>query len=256
MTDSRTASAVSLAVAVAAAATLMIRQSAIGWIALFLLVVALAHRDKWLGLARLACQAIIVALAMLPWGLRNQMTVGSFAWLSANGGVTLYDAQGPQADGSSDQSFLAGMPELSALTEMEQDALLTRYALDTMKADKWRVAGLAWKKLVRTWNPAPNAEGHNAGITAWVSSIYTLVVVALALAAWVTVERRRDTPSGESAIAAVRFLLLPVLLFTLLHCLYIGSVRYRVPLMPMLAIAAGGAVRSDRPTAPVRSRHK
>ncbi|MCC6357304.1 MAG: glycosyltransferase family 39 protein [Phycisphaerales bacterium] len=245
----------SLLVGLAAAATLMIRQSAVGWIALFLLVIALAHRDKWLGLSRFVGQALIVALAMAPWGLRNMAVVGEFAWLSANGGVTLYDAQGPQADGSSDQSFLAAMPELHDLTEMEQDALLSRYALDAMKADKARVALLAWKKLARMWNPAPNAEGHNAGLTAWVSSIYTLVVVALALAGWASAERRRAARGGEPALAAVRFLLLPVLLFTLLHCLYIGSVRYRVPLMPMLAVAGAAVVTRASVTAPAHSRH-
>lgn len=236
----------SLVVGLSAAATMMTRQSSIGWIAIFLVVIALANRDKWLGFARLTGQAWIIALALLPWGLRNLLVVGDYAWLSANGGVTLYDAQGPQADGGSDQSFLAGMPELRDLSEIERDHLLARYALDCMKSDKWRVASLAWAKFTRTWNPAPNAEGHRGGYEAWASSIYTVVVLAGALIGWPLAERRRRQPGGEAALAAVRFLLLPVLLFTLLHCVFIGSVRYRVPLMPMLATAAG-ALLSRRP---------
>ena len=34
---------------------------------------------------------------------------------------------------------------------------------------------------------------------------------------------------------------LPVLYFTLVHCVFVGSLRYRVPLMPFVSIAAATA---------------
>src|SRR5206468_931542 len=43
---------------------------------------------------------------------------------------------------------------------------------------------------------------------------------------------------------AIAFLLAPVLYFTLVHMIFVGSVRYRVPVMPTLYIFAGAAVAS------------
>jgi hypothetical protein len=42
-------------------------------------------------------------------------------------------------------------------------------------------------------------------------------------------------------------LLLPVLTFTLVHSIYIGSVRYRIPLMPFLEVLAGAAIAGSAP---------
>ena len=120
----------------------------------------------WLGglsraaLLRLALAPVTLAAGLLPWGLRNQVLLGSPAWLSTNGGVTLYDALGPQADGSSNQDFLRALPGLAALGEVELDQRLRRLALESAGADLPRVVRLAGAKLARTWSPSPNVAQY------------------------------------------------------------------------------------------------
>lgn len=231
------------AVAVLGPATILTRPSAAAWVPLVWVVLWLTDRWRWRATAQTAVYAAVALLLMLPWGLRNRAVIGHFAWLSSNGGVTLYDAQGPQADGSSNQSFLQQMPELRRLGEMERDEVLRRRALEQMQEDPLRVVRLSFIKFARMWNPIPNVAEHRTVKTAAVSALYTIGLLALAAAGlwrgWANTDiawRRR--------VRLRRFQMLvwlPVLYFTLLHCVYIGSVRYRVPLMPFLALA-GSAV--------------
>ncbi len=197
------------------------------------LVLALAH-DRRRALIGAGLGGVTIGLALLPWGLRNRAVLGSHAWLSANGGVTLYDALGPQADGSSNQAFLeafAADPAFRALDEVARDEFLRRRALQTVRADPARAARLALVKLARTWSPTPNVAEHRGGVTAAVSAVYTLLVLVGALVAAVRAVR---TTRHQRSLHAL--LWAPVVYFTLVHCLYVGSVRYRVPLMPLLAI--------------------
>jgi 4-amino-4-deoxy-L-arabinose transferase-like glycosyltransferase len=227
-----------LGVAALGPLALMTRPSAAGWIPLAWGLIWLFARNRRRAAARLGICATVLAVALLPWGLRNQLVLGAPAWLSANGGLTLYDAQGPQADGSSDQSFLAHLPELAALGEIERDRLLQQRALEQMRSDPARVLRLAGVKLLRTWNPWPNVTSHRTGLAAWSGAIYTMgALVLAALGLGIAIARRKRLRSG--AVRNQLWIWTPVLYFTLVHCVYIGSVRYRIPLMPFLALAAG-----------------
>ncbi len=192
--------------------------------------------------AALCPSLALLILLLLPWGLRNRAVLGSYAWLSTNGGVTLYDAQGPQADGSSNQSFLRALPGLQGLDEVALDRTLTRLAWQQMQRDPGHVLQLAGTKLLRLWNPLPNVAEYRGGPAAWAGAAYTLVVLLAAVAGVVQALTQRD----RAGLRRLHGLLwVPVIYFTLLHCLYIGSVRYRVPLMPLLAIGAACVARSS-----------
>lgn len=244
-------------------AVILTRPSAAGWIPLIWLLVWLAAIDRGRTFAQLLLCPVVLLLLLLPWGLRNEHVLGSPAWLSTNGGVTLYDAQGPQADGSSDQAFLERLeenPEFSAMSEVERDAALQERALDHMRTNPARVLRLAVVKLMRTWNPFPNFVDYRGSRAAWVGAMYTVGVIALALVGMARGLSRRLRPHqmtfwrllpGPRTFQAL--LWLPVLYFTFVHCIYIGSVRYRVPLMPLLAI--GAATAFIRPSTRLRSWH-
>jgi 4-amino-4-deoxy-L-arabinose transferase-like glycosyltransferase len=230
-------------VAVLGAGTIMVRPSAAALVPLLWLLVLCLSSNRSRAFARLLICPLALAGVMLPWGLRNKAAIGSYAWLSTNGGITLYDAQGPQATGASDQAFLTTLledPAFAELGEAERDRALARLAVRQMRENPPRVAQLAAVKLRRMWNPFPNVEEHSSGPAAWAGAAYTVVVVLGTFAA--VGLARRHQPGADRRRLALLLLWTPIVYFTLLHCVYIGSLRYRVPLMPLMATAAAGVV--------------
>jgi hypothetical protein len=224
--------------------TVMLRPSAAAW--LVAVVIGLAvfgwRRRKTVegrDAATLAGLSVLATVAMfLPWGARNAAILGGPAWLSANGGWTLYDAQGPQADGGSAQEkFVDKLPALAGLGEMEQDEYLRRAAVEQMRSDPQRVLRLAGVKFVRTWNPIPNFEQYRRPAIAAVSAAYTIGVLIAAFGGLVFWRKA----AGLLVLAWT-----PIVVFTLVHMIYVGSVRYRVPLMPFLAMSAAAVVAPER----------
>ena len=216
-------------------AAVLTRPSAAGWIVLLWVVLCLLDAKRARATRRVAVCAGAVVLALVPWGLRNRAVLGSFAWLGTNGGVTLYDAQGPQAKGDSDQSFLQQMPELAGLGEVERDRALRRLAVEQMREDWGRVLQLAGVKFRRTWSLTPNVGAYSGGVAGFVSVAFMLaVLMAVVVGLWRT---RRKWKLHV-------LLWLPVVYFTLVHCVFIGSLRYRVPLMPFVEITAAAALVS------------
>jgi 4-amino-4-deoxy-L-arabinose transferase-like glycosyltransferase len=245
LTDARQpARAATLGVALLGAAALMTRPSAAGWIALLWVLLWLFDAQRSRATRRLTLNLALLAVCLLAWGLRNRAVIGAPAWLSTNGGITLYDAQGPQANGGSNQTFLNELPRLAGLSEVERDRELRRLAIEQMRADPARVARLAWAKFLRTWNLTPNVADYRGGVTGLVSAVFTAAILLLAFIGVNRALRRRDRPALDiRPHRRLQMLLwLPVLYFTLLHCVFVGSLRYRVPLMPFLEIAAATAL--------------
>ncbi len=243
-----------LGLAVLGPLCVLTRPSALLWIPALWVLLLFITADRRRTLGQLLIAPVMFVALMLPWGLRNQATLGNPAWLSTNGGVTLYDAQGPQADGNSDQSFLGDMPELEQLDEVTRDHTLRDLALEEMRRDPWRVAALAGRKFLRTWNLVPNVSEHSHGASAVASAVYTAAVLLGALIGLIRALAARVRPHqlmfwrlspGTRSLHAL--LWLPVIYFALLHCIYIGSLRYRVPLMPFLAAAAATAILTPAP---------
>lgn len=230
------------------ALAVLTRPTAAGWLPLLWLLIVALGRERHRLWPRLAACPVVLAMLLLPWGLRNKAVLGDYAWLSTNGGVTLYDAQGPQADGSSNQAFLQQMPELRAMGEVERDRTLARLAIEQMRADPNRVLRLAGVKLLRTWSPLPNVAEYRTGPAAVAGAAYTVLLLAGTVAAVVRAWGDRRQASAADRRRLLALVALPLLYFTVVHCVYIGSVRYRVPLMPLMALVAAvemGRLRSD-----------
>lgn len=188
---------------------------------------------------RLPVAATMLALVLailLPWASRNNQRLGRWIWLTTNGGITRYDGFNPEATGASDQSFLSRpeMKRLKSMSEVERDEYLAelanRWIAETWHTQPSRLVRLTLAKVGRTWSPVPlSAEFGNRSlyrIAAMAYSIpfYLLVVIG----AW------RGRIPRRGAI----FLLLPAVYFTLVHMLSVGSLRYRVPVEPALAVLA------------------
>lgn len=232
-----------LCVGLGGALAVLTRPAALGWVVLSWLATIAFARIRGPALAAVALWAAMLLTPMVFWGLRNEALIGDYAWLSTNGGVTLYDAQGPQATGASDQSFLSQMSSWQGPGEAGFDRQLRAAAVEQMQRDPWRVVRLAGVKFLRTWSLTPNAEEFR---NLWRDLASTVFTGAVLLGAAVGTWRLRHRPR------LLLLLWLPVVYFTIVHCVYIGSVRYRVPLMPFVEIlaAAAFAARSSRPATP------
>lgn len=188
-----------------------------------------------------------LVLTMSPWWLRNYSITGRFIPTTLQVGASLYDGLSPQADGSSDMDFVPRFVqqqrwEDAAAIEPIKDSFEER--LDWRMRDAsiaWamthslRVLQLAGVKFVRMWSPWPHAEGLG-GVAARVAIAagYVPLIVLGLIGAWQFGRRDR----------AAAVLILPAIYFSLLHIVFVSSLRYRQPAMLLFAVLAAAVVVS------------
>lgn len=190
-------------------------------------------------LAGVTLAAAALFLSLLPWWYRNyQLFHDNFFRISTLEGKSLYESVYPGATGGPRQSDIPLLPGMMHLNEGQRDAVWTRRAINDMVAAPWRMVRLAFVKAARTWSPWLHAKHYrgwwyNVPMALWYVAVYVLAGIGL----W----KARPGWSWRG------LLLIPILYFTLLHSVFLGSVRYRVPLMPIVEIfAATGAVWTAR----------
>lgn len=172
---------------------------------------------------------------MMPWTVRNATAVGGFVPTTTRLGVTLYDSFGRQATGGSDMRFEAELSEaMNRLDERRYNEAYRRLAFETIGADPGRAVPLAAAKLGRLWSPVPNASFAQAAHYRWASLVAFVPMAAAGLLGSIVLALRRPR--------ALAVLLAPVVWVTMVHSVIVGSVRYRVPVEPLVWVAAAAAV--------------
>lgn len=185
-----------------------------------------------------AAALAVGALALLPWGVRNRIVLGEWVWTSTNDGFTLYDGLNPDADGSSNQTFVRQMPVLQTMTEPARSEFLSRQAFTWASQNPGRVVELAGRKLIRTWSPVPlSVEFGGRPTYQLVAAAYTLPLFVCTL-----IGVLRKSLSRPAKL----FLLVPAIYFSVAHSVTVGSLRYRVPVEPMLCVLAASALAPRR----------
>jgi 4-amino-4-deoxy-L-arabinose transferase-like glycosyltransferase len=202
--------------------------------------------------------ALAVLLGMVgslsPWWYRNYELTQRWVPTTLQVGASLYDGWNPQADGSSDMShgYAATRPllqqyrqrvellmqarELDAVQQAAMELELASNDLLRQQAIQWgaenpgQLLRLFAIKVWRTWRPWPEAaEVNSLGTT--VASVLSFLPL-IALAAW---------GIGRFGCRDYAWALTvwPALYLTLLHGVFVGSLRYRQPAMiPLLVLAA------------------
>ncbi|HWL92967.1 MAG TPA: glycosyltransferase family 39 protein [Phycisphaerae bacterium] len=172
-------------------------------------------------------------LVLTPTLIRNHKLYGRIVPVRIGSGASLMEALGPWADGSPGMNRIVYPDFPTHADEYERDRICRATAIDWATANPGRALSLAWAKLKRTWSIVIHAADYASPL--------------LKLACWMTV-------APEFALAAVgiwlnrrrpailALLLAPALYFTLVHMVFVGSVRYRVPAMPLLFILAATAI--------------
>jgi len=200
---------------------------------------------RWTGLVRAGVASAVVMVMLLPWAYRNHQVLGKWIWTTTNGGVTLYDGFWPGATGASDQRFLQTeqVDEASVRDEVSRTSYYSAKARSAIVADPMRALRLAVVKVARMWSPVPLSSEY-AGVKYWVVALAfslpfdVLVIVGLCRSRMLTLPAKVLLTTGA-------------LYFTAIHAASVGSLRYRVPVEPPMAVIAACALaRSSRATLP------
>ncbi len=264
--SARRAAVLSIAAGLVAGAATLVRPS---WLLFTPLAVALGvlvgkPRRRHLGIGATMLAGLVVA--MMPWWIRNARATGlnmgvwdavmvrlickapvagHFVPTTLQVGTSLYDGLGPQATGASDMAFVGRFAEEEQgrevpvgdgtfeTLEYQLDRRLRAESLAWARAHRGRAGQLAAVKLVRLWNVWPN----EATFSAWyirlaVLATYVPVMVLAAVGIGRTIHR------GWPYVLCW----LPAVYFTLLHVVFVSSIRYRQPAMLALMVLAAGAI--------------
>lgn len=189
----------------------------------------LSARIRW---RHVLISAILLALTILPWVARNRAVFGTFVVGTSGSGHVLLEGNNPYNEtggiGGDDLRYLEGLP--AGMGEIERDRWERDKAIDNILDDPGRFLRIAGRKFVRFWSLWSNAPAYDRPLFRWVSLLSFGPVLVLSLLSIPVFRRDR----GRLAIVW-----LFIGYYTVLHMITIGSLRYRLPLEPLLlALAA------------------
>ena len=180
----------------------------------------------------------IFCLCLAPWWIRNYQVTGRFVATTLQMGPSLYDGLSPTATGASDMAFVdefrriereRATPNSKDIYEYRVNERMKKASLDWAKTHPGRVCELAVIKFFRLWNVWPNEPAFaNPMVRIVVFLTYTPILVLALIGFGVTWRRGFD----------YAILILPAIYLTMLHVIFVSSLRYRVPAMLFLMILA------------------
>jgi hypothetical protein len=173
--------------------------------------------------------------ALVPWGLRNQQVTGHFVFTTLWMGPSLYDGLHEGATGESEMTFF-DQDNLMAqgMSEYEVDRHYRDRAWTFVRENPARTAELALIKLGRYWSPWPNAEQFDNFLLRAAIAAGSIATWLLALRGFFSRRTRGDAWRWLIALG-------PILYLSLLHLLFVGSMRYRLPAeYALLVLSAEG----------------
>ena len=192
--------------------------------------------DRTLHGALVACTIGVAAAATLaPWTVRNRVVTGHWVPTTLWVGPSLYDGLRPTATGESDMTFFDREQLLSRMSEYDMDREYRRRAWEFARNNPGRTVELAVAKLWRYLRPWPGAEQFSStAAQVLVAGYYIPVLLLTLVGVWVL---RKDMWFIGLAAA-------PFVLFALVHCVFVSSLRYRLPAEYPLALLAAAGLES------------
>lgn len=194
------------------------------WLLILPIVVVIlvfsAKGNRTAAMQRSLLMTLGFAVVLVPWVYRNYQVTNHFVPTTLWSGPSLYDGLNPGATGDSDMTFFDQENVLKTMSEYEMNQHYTNRAIKYAQENPGHVFRLMGSKLLRYWKPWPNAEQFQ---TVWmmlaVSVVFIPVILFAIYGAWVS----RD-----------QYLLLlitlgPVIYFSLIHLIFVSSLRYRLP---------------------------
>ncbi len=179
------------------------------------------------------CYMATICAVLVPTIARNYGLFGHFVPVRTGSGASLMEGLGPWADGAPGMDRIVYPAFPHGANEYDRDVICRSAALEWAWDHPGRALALAWAKLRRTWSVAINASDYSSWfhiLVAWLT-VFPEFLLAIC-GVWLL--RRRP--------AVLALLLVVAAYFTLLHMVFVGSVRYRVPAMPFVFVLAGVGV--------------
>jgi len=201
-----------------------------------LIVLAMAG-VKRLRIAVSLTLAFSFILALSPTLIRNYRLFDTCVPVRTGNGASLMEALGPWADGGPGMNRIQYPPSVPGENELEKDRRCRAQAIRWARENPGRAASLAWSKFKRTWSITMNAAGYSSFTYNLISALSVTPIYLLTI---IGIWRFRSRP-WELAL-----LLLPAVYFSLVHCIFVGSVRYRIPAMPFVFLLAANGFCSFR----------
>jgi len=195
----------------------------------------------WRHGAIIAVMLVTLSLTMLPWWIRNYTITGRFVPTTLQVGASLYDGLSPRANGASDMRFVpifmaeqqfdddcAAEPPPDSFEE-RLDHRMREASVNWAKEHSSQVVQLAGVKFLRMWSPWPNAGELGGALSKLAIALGYLPLIGLGLVGVWKYGRKH----WSFALLAV-----PAVYLTLLHMVFVSSLRYRQPAMLLIAVLA------------------
>ena len=196
--------------------------------------------------ALLAVYVVSATATLFPWIMRNGELSGRFLPVTAKLGRDLFESIGPGATGGPATEYVrwpTGLPG----GELARDEALKKECWRAVREEPGRVLGLVPSKFARFWNPVPNYEKFR-------QPLYLVAATGASLPLFVLGRLGAGLLLRRNLRTGIVFLFFPIAI-CVLHLVFVGSVRYRLPLHPVLAaIAAVGVDRVTRRAPESRNR--
>jgi len=178
---------------------------------------------------------VSMMMVMSPWIFRNYKIHKTFILTTTQGGAGLYESVGPEANGGPVGSIVREKYKdiFDQKGEIELDQYWRQKAYQSIRDDPTRFTKLAIKKFFRMWSITINYQSAHPVLYNTVSIMFYLPIFLLLMASFFYVKDRWRN---------CLILIIPIVYKTMIHMVFIGSVRYRVPLMPFVSIMAAFAL--------------
>jgi hypothetical protein len=219
------------------------RAAFFGFMPVLLLAVTWWNRDRlqvfW---KPILTAGVVWCVVLLPWTWRNYTVLHEFVPVSSGGGMSLLLGNNPHATGTwkpkaEFQGWFAANAQQNGLdlnnsTEVQRGELARKLALEFVIANPVETLSLGLKKLYIHWiYPITNTDS-----VARIQSVAVLADAIVYLFAGVgVIASRRHPHRWRPLVVAIAF-------FTLQQVVLYSEARFRLPIMPLVALLSAGGM--------------
>jgi 4-amino-4-deoxy-L-arabinose transferase-like glycosyltransferase len=208
----------------------------------FILAVMMFSSQRWTWLRRWAVFMAGMVMAMAPWTLRNYHHFHVFLPVATGSGDVFWTGNYLEFDGEYRyEETQAKLLEVAGDVDLvTRDRKLMADAKQRIFSEPlphaWLFARKVWRYWLRIYEDVPSGEARQRN---WLV-FGTLAAIHYALLPLAVIGLRHCNRHDDGA----KFLLAFVVYYTLVHAATLAVARYRIPLLPLLGLAAAKGART------------